>query len=83
MLLLVGIGLWRGRRIAFIASVILAALVVVPLPVPSSAQIPLYVVEGSVAIIVLVLLVRDRDWFFRRGLGKALESAEPPFVGDD
>lgn len=47
-----------------LVAVIGAMLWILPLPHPSSEQFQLYAIEAVVAVGVLILLLRDRDWFF-------------------
>lgn len=63
---LVGIGLLHRRRVAFVAALGMAALLALPIPPPEEGQVALYVVQEGVAIVVLILLVRNRAWFARR-----------------
>jgi hypothetical protein len=60
---LVGIGLLRRSRLAFIAAVGLAAVLVLPWPPPREDQVPLYLLEATVAVGVLIVLIRNRGWF--------------------
>jgi hypothetical protein len=62
--LLIGIGLWRRSKIAFFVAIALAALMVLPLPKPSIEQVAIYVIHAALAIVVLILLMRGRSWFF-------------------
>jgi hypothetical protein len=61
---LVGIGLLRRRRSAFVVALLLAGLRVLPLPAVPTGRILIYAIGAAFAAVVIVLLIRDRKWFW-------------------
>lgn len=59
--------IWRRTHLGFVVGILLSLLFVLPIPVPTAEQVPLYAAQAIFGCVALAMLVIDRERFARNG----------------